>query len=159
MIKIKKDENENSAKLNVNKGKNVTTKGKNVTTKGINVKENCQTRCDKDEVTTDHHIQLNLKNMVNGKLVNKQGVLCLIDSGASVSVISQGIINKSRYLQALGKTKCKPIKIVVAGGNILNADAKICFNILIQNHIFEVKAYVLPMLGGLDYHQSKQTYR
>ena len=88
--------------------------------------------------------------MVQGKLVNKQGVLTLIDSGASVSVISQGIINKSQYLQSIESTRCRPIKIMVAGGNILETDAKIRFKVTIQNHIFEVNAYILPMLGGVD---------
>ena len=102
------------------------------------------------ENITTHTLQLNVKNMVQGKLVNKQGVLTLIDSGASVSVISQGIINKSQYLQAIKSTECKPIKIIVAGGNILETDAKICFKLQIQNHIFEINAYILPMLGRVD---------
>ena len=80
---------------------NSTTKGK----KDNNIKSKSNESVEK----ADHAIQLNVKNMVSGKLVNKQSVLCLIDSGASVSVVSQGLINKSQYLSSIQPTECPPI--------------------------------------------------
>ena len=104
LIKINGNDKKESttAKAKLNKSINVSNK-----TKG----KSCQNKGDRCEEIIDHSIQLNLKNMVNGTLVNKQGVLCLIDSGASVSVISQGIINKSQYLQSIETATCKPIVI------------------------------------------------
>ena len=123
--------------------------GNNTTQNSSNIKL-CVRKSNEDELVYDHKIQLDLKNMVNGKLMNKQNALCLVDSGASVSVVSRGLINKSSYLQNIPIKSCKDVRIMTAGGHIVTTTQTLEFKILIQNHIFEVKAYILPNLGGVD---------
>ena len=120
----------------------------NVQQKADNIKI-CR-KTNEDELVYDHQIQLNLKNMVNGKLPNKQNALCLVDSGASVSVISRGLINKSTYLQNIPIETCPNVRIMTAGGNILTTTLRIKFKFLVQNHIFDINAFILPNLGGVD---------
>jgi len=106
---------------------------------------------DNDKVTIEHHIKLDKKNYCKGKLPNKQSLILLMDSGASINLISRGLIERSPYLKSLPIQQAENVlNVTIACSVKTQCVDYIVFNIILQGQEFKVLAYILPYMGGVD---------
>ena len=103
---------------------------------------------DSEEVT---NIKLNKHNTCIARYPNQQKAIILWDSGASLSLISEGVIKNNSYLSSLPIVKHeKTHRFIVGGGTYIHADRTITFSIYVQKTLFEITAFIVPCIGGVD---------
>jgi hypothetical protein len=92
-------------------------------------------------------IQLNECNTVMGKLHCGSKFDIVVDSGATITLISTEVIDKSIYLKSLPLIPTNPIKIRIADGSHIHSSNKIRFKVTIQEYEFILNAQVMPTFG------------
>ena len=95
-------------------------------------------------------IQLNFRNASNCCFPNRQKGILLWDSGATYSIISEGTIANNDYLTNIKPIETKEIKFMVGNGNFIVYRKSLVFNISVRDHIFQIKAHIVPTLGGIS---------
>ena len=103
---------------------------------------------DSEEITK---ITLNKHNTCIARYPNQQKAIILWDSGATLSLISEGVIKNNTYLNTLPiHTQKKKHRFLVGGGTYIYADKTITFSLYVQKTLFEITAYIVPCIGGVD---------
>jgi len=92
-------------------------------------------------------IQLNEGNSVTGSLPDGQNFNLIVDSGATMTVISSMYLESKEYLKNLPKQKCEPYRIRIADGSIVESVETIRFPVRIQGYDFSLCAQVMPTCG------------
>ena len=95
-------------------------------------------------------IQLSSRNMISGQLPTKQKLLCVIDSGASKSLLSETTLKRSEYLSSLEKIPCVKIPFQCANGQCVVPKYAVKFVIQLDTHKIELTAMVIDTLGTID---------
>jgi len=88
--------------------------------------------------------------MVKANLPNNQPVLTLCDSGATRTIISNGVVRNSPYLMSKQINNIKPVKFLIADNSHIIARQSIKFNINFQGKLTEIEALICDHLGGVD---------
>lgn len=92
-------------------------------------------------------IQLNDCNTVLGRLECGMKFDIVIDSGASVTLISEDVVKASPYLRSLPLIKTEPMRIRIADGSFMVSDNQIQFEVSVQGFVFGFTAQVMPSFG------------
>lgn len=92
-------------------------------------------------------IRLNEANTVTGTLPDGKHLAVVVDSGATLTVLSSMFVDSSDYLRKLPREKTKVCKIRIADGSIVECSEMIRFSIKIQNYTFSIAAQVMPTYG------------
>ena len=96
-------------------------------------------------------IPFNLECRTSGTLHDGTSCDVLIDTGASVSMISEHFYNRTKILQVLPKLKQeKTIKVKVADGDEYDVSFVIQFVVTIGKELFQILALVVPITQTLD---------
>ena len=74
----------------------------------------------------------------------------LIDSGSSLTLVSENFISNNDILANCKKTAVNPVKFTVGNGGTLLSTEKICFEIYVQNVKIRLNAYVVKSLIGVE---------
>ena len=99
----------------------------------------------------DIRLNLNKRNITTAKFPNNQKAIVLFDSGATKSLISDGMIQNSSYLRGIKpETSDKATNFVVAGGGSITSNRTLTFTLIVQGQIFEITAFIVPCIGGID---------
>ena len=81
---------------------------------------------------------------------NKKKLNILIDSGSSLTLVSENFISNNDILANCKKTAVNPVKFTVGNGGILISKEKICFEVYVQNVKIRLNAYVVKSLIGVE---------
>ena len=81
---------------------------------------------------------------------NKKKLNILIDSGSSLTLVSENFISNNDILANSKKTAVNPVKFTVGNGGILLSKEKICFEVYVQNVKISLNAYVVKSLIGVE---------
>ena len=101
-----------------------------------------------DETIT---LNINKHNMSCLVYPNKQKYVVLWDSGASRTLITENTIHNNPYLRSITQNICdEELSFTVGSGDKLFANKTITFSAYVQNNMFEITAFIVPCLGGLD---------
>jgi hypothetical protein len=100
-----------------------------------------------DEEVGSGTIQLDACNTVVGKLQCGMKFDIVVDSGASMTLISSDVVQASKYLRSLPQVKTEPIRIRIADGSYMVCDRRIDFSVLVQGFTFDLCAQVMPSFG------------
>ena len=92
-------------------------------------------------------IQLNDCNTVRGVLECGKKFDVVVDSGASLTLISIDVVQSSPYLKNLPQVKTEPIRIRIADGSFIVSDRRIRFEVNIQGFMFTLNAHIMPSFG------------
>ena len=95
----------------------------------------------------DCSIQLNEANTVTGTLPDGKHLDIVVDSGASLTVLSSMFVDSSEYLRKLPREKTRTYKIRIADGSIVESAEMIRLTIKIQNYTFSIAAQIMPSYG------------
>ena len=95
-------------------------------------------------------IQLNFRNASECWFPNRQKGILLWDSGATYSLISQGTITNNDYLKNIKPIETKQVKFMVGNGTFIVSKRSLVFNISVRGHVFQIKAHIVPTLGGIS---------
>ena len=97
--------------------------------------------------TDKHSVTLSGNNTINCKLPCHSSLYSLIDTGASVSIISRGAIVKSNYLRDIEIQRVEPITVTIANGTNIPINEMITFEIMIGSVNIQISAYIVETLG------------
>jgi hypothetical protein len=92
-------------------------------------------------------IQLDSCNTVRGTLQCGMKFDVVVDSGASLTMISTDVVQSSPYLRSLPQEKTEPIRIRIADGSFMVSDARLSFEVNIQGYVFTLYARIMPSFG------------
>ena len=95
-------------------------------------------------------IQLDTKNYCKGYLPTGQGLVCLFDSGATQSLISQATVADSPYLSNLLKIDITPVRFRIGNGEFLYAKQAIKPKVKFQGHSFKLFTIIAENFSGPD---------
>ena len=85
-----------------------------------------------------------------GTLKNKKKLNILIDSGSSLTLVSENFISNNNILENCKRTAVNPVKFRVGNGGILLSKEIICFEVYEQNVKIRLNAYVVKSLIGVE---------
>ena len=85
-------------------------------------------------------IQLDECNTVRGLLKCGMKLDIVVDSGASMTLISSEVVEQSEYLKSLESTPTASIRIRIADGSYIYSTHKLTFKVKVQNYVFELMA-------------------
>ena len=97
--------------------------------------------------TEKAEISLVDSNLVVGLLPNGRKFNIVIDSGASLTLLGQDVVDSSPYLSQLPLEKIEPVKICIADGNFIYTEFKINFECQIQGFHVPLSAHIVPPFG------------
>lgn len=92
-------------------------------------------------------IQLDNANSVRGTLPGGKKMDLIVDSGASISVISSVFVDSCQYLRELPREPTRPMRIKIANGSYVESTEKLRFQVHIQGYVFYITARILPTVG------------
>jgi hypothetical protein len=94
-------------------------------------------------------LKLDTPNAIRAKLPDKTKLMCLIDTGATKTIISEAGIQESAYLRDTERIPLKkPKKCLVGNGEYILAKSIMKFRIRINSTDFTIIAYIVPNIGG-----------
>ena len=94
-------------------------------------------------------VNLDPSNMTVVTLPSNEKLICLIDSGATTSLVCNSVVQESRFLSKLPKQSLQPIKFTVGNGETIVSNHTIEFPFKIEEHSFVVRAMIINNLGGV----------
>ncbi len=77
----------------------------------------------------------------------KQASYAPVDSGASLSLISQSMVNQSKYLSSLPQNDVSPRTIKIANGSYITTTKGLKITIKINGHEMRISPYIVPTMG------------
>ena len=104
----------------------------------------------KDDQRTNLEIKLDAKNFVIGNLKNRKKLNILVDSGSSLTLVSENFVSDNNILANCKKTAVNPVKFTVGNGGILLSKEKICFDVYVPNVKIRLNAYAVKSLIGVE---------
>ena len=91
-------------------------------------------------------IKLMPKNIVEGVLSNGEILTFVLDSGSSLTLISEAIVLQSPVLSRLQTIQIQQICMHVGNDSIIRSDKKISIPLTIQNYDFQITFLIVPGL-------------
>lgn len=97
-------------------------------------------------------VTLNLcpKNYIKGHLTTNEGLLFVVDSGCSRTIISKSAVQSSVHLSQLPKVNVEPLYFKIGNGDFLFANQAISFQVTIQGHKLKLQAVIAENMAGPD---------
>ena len=95
-------------------------------------------------------LNLSPKNYVKGYTKDNKGLVIIVDSGCSKTMISKSAVQSSPHLSQLPRQSIEPIHFKIGNGEFLVANETVTFEVTIQNHKLKLNAVISPNLTGPD---------
>jgi hypothetical protein len=95
-------------------------------------------------------LKLNSSNYVKGYLPDKHGLVIIVDSGATQTLISGECVKTIPYLSGLPQIDIEPIHFKIGNGEFLHATKAVNVEVLIQNNKLRLHAIIADNLTGPD---------
>jgi hypothetical protein len=92
-------------------------------------------------------IQLDDCNTVVGRLKCGLKFDVVVDSGATLTLLSTEVVKSSPYLRSLTQIKTEPKRIRIADGSVMVSDRMLQFEVSIQGFVFTLSAQIMPAFG------------
>ena len=86
---------------------------------------------------------------VIGQFPSKQKIVLMIDTGASVSLISDSTIARSNYLRSLVPEKIEPRRISIANGEEIAPNRRLVYQVKLGTEWLTIHALIVPSLGAV----------
>ena len=129
--------------------RNITPRPKQTTEKLEIRKEGFSTPKTEEEEVYQAELQLDTPNAIRAQLPDRTKLMCLIDTGATETLISETGIQDSAYLRGTERIPLrKPKKFLVGNGEYIVAKTMMKFQLRISSTNFTMIANIVPNIGG-----------